>query len=1435
MKTITKLTSILVLILVSEFFTVSAQSMGNVPLKRKLKAGHLVTSPNIGQRLNRHKPEGNTSYVFLDYPYSDSITAAGYLEPYSANPSIGLYYIQQMNMHYAAVDTGATLANEFLLHSCSVAFDSLLDASSGKGYSASGIVVDSLYIPIGQQNLSGKNDTLIVQINSLGADGIPTTTVLWSKTIIQDTGLSGKGKSWDQYITVLPLAPNLTLSATSKFAVTLLYYDKSKKDTMGFLYGSPTYTCSSPSYAFPDTTFIGAAIPVSTKKMIANSFTTGYSYFTATNHNGSAISLPSTTYGSGLTYTCSSPGVSSTALSWQDIAIYAEVSFANSSLPDVTASASPSAICAGSSSTLTAGGATTYTWSPSTGLSATTGATVTASPGSTTTYTVTGTNTNGSNTATVTVTISVPSISATASPSSIFPGNSSILTAGGGTTYTWSPSTGLNATTGATVTATPASTTTYTVTGTTSCGSNTAMVTVNVSSLAFTQQIISTNGTQAVPTSARICPPTGYATLEAYAGWPFGLSGNLIIGAGQTVYIAAGGIYDYDSINIAPTGSLILDADTAGVWTFIGCRGGFVLNGTIIATNGQDTGGTFTAKAPDDSGHINTTGEVLNAVISFPAGGNGGTGGESGCPGSPPSYPATQSSNTSGGLAYYGNGGGGGGGGGENQSPPGYATTDGYNGGNATFTTSGYGGAGASSTSTNGVSLFGNNGIDGLSGTAIGVTGSSGGSGGTRGSHGQLLYIKAMKSISGTGAINISGMDGGNGGNGGNGNGCSTPCNGSAGGGGGGAGGSGGNLQIRYDGPVPAITVIKNGGTGGSGGTGYYGCFRNGTNGSPGQNGDSGSFDMQYVAGYSYAWRQNANTIAGATSYIYNATAAGTYDCKIVDSSNSNKVYFTSGPLTLKRDTVYTDNQPIAQIVTSSNTVCAGDSVKLAAQFITGQTYEWVYNNNPIVGATNDYYYVSQAGQYFVVVNNSCTVNNPPGAFSAIDTITVKPLPPAPTITITGTNTFCQGDSVILTSSDASNNKWNRGDTTQSITVKTSGNYAVTFTGSNGCSATSSNDSVTEKPASINAGHDTALTCGNSITLNAVCNPPTPTSIVWKPSTYLSSSTIVDPVCTPTATVTYTITANLSDGCTAKDSIKIQNNPVSDLQICMVTVDSLSDYNVIMWDKTGLTHVEKFFIYRDTANNNFALIGQVPFDSLSEFTDTVRTLYAANGNPNVSSWRYAIAAIDSCGNLSPRSPYHQTIFFQNSSGNFSWDQYQIEGQSTPIPELSQYIFQRDNLSNGNYTTIQTLSASSTSYTDPSYASYKNTATWRVLTDWSIVCTPTKSRPQTINNTTTRSNTQHNSLFQSVQQIINTSGNISVFPNPANQTLNIKFSAKTNDARISIEDVTGREVYNSQLTIDNSQLTMDISGLSAGVYFVKVTTNNSSQVVKFVKE
>lgn len=138
-------------------------------------------------------------------------------------------------------------------------------------------------------------------------------------------------------------------------------------------------------------------------------------------------------------------------------------------------------ICEGASTTLTASGATTYTWLPATGLSATTGASVTANPATTTNYTVTGTANGCNGTAAVTVTVNpFPVVTVTPLTTTVCAGVTTTLTAAGANAYTWSPATGLSATTGTSVDATPLVTTTYTVTGDNNGCTATATADINI-------------------------------------------------------------------------------------------------------------------------------------------------------------------------------------------------------------------------------------------------------------------------------------------------------------------------------------------------------------------------------------------------------------------------------------------------------------------------------------------------------------------------------------------------------------------------------------------------------------------------------------------------------------------------------------------------------------------------------------------------------------------------------------------------------------------------------------------------------------------------------------------------------------------------------------------------------------------------------------------
>jgi hypothetical protein len=157
--------------------------------------------------------------------------------------------------------------------------------------------------------------------------------------------------------------------------------------------------------------------------------------------------------------------------------------------PVCTLSANPATINAGASATQTS-----YIWTGGS-CAGTTGATCTVTPTATTTYTVAGANAGGAGTAaSAAVTIasaSAPVCTLAANPASITAGGSSTLTATcnpPATGYIWTGGT-CAGTTGATCTVKPTATTTYSVQGSNTSGSNqaaTATITVAASTTSYT-------------------------------------------------------------------------------------------------------------------------------------------------------------------------------------------------------------------------------------------------------------------------------------------------------------------------------------------------------------------------------------------------------------------------------------------------------------------------------------------------------------------------------------------------------------------------------------------------------------------------------------------------------------------------------------------------------------------------------------------------------------------------------------------------------------------------------------------------------------------------------------------------------------------------------------------------------------------------------------
>lgn len=134
--------------------------------------------------------------------------------------------------------------------------------------------------------------------------------------------------------------------------------------------------------------------------------------------------------------------------------------------PTTSVSASTSTICSGNTTTLTALGALTYSWIPTSTLNSSTASSVIANPNTTTVYTVTGANGVCTSTKQLTITVNqTPTLTVSSSSPIICNDSTSVLNVSGATNYSWSPTTNLSASSGATVNASPNSSTTYTVIG----------------------------------------------------------------------------------------------------------------------------------------------------------------------------------------------------------------------------------------------------------------------------------------------------------------------------------------------------------------------------------------------------------------------------------------------------------------------------------------------------------------------------------------------------------------------------------------------------------------------------------------------------------------------------------------------------------------------------------------------------------------------------------------------------------------------------------------------------------------------------------------------------------------------------------------------------------------------------------------------------------
>ena len=298
---------------------------------------------------------------------------------------------------------------------------------------------------------------------------------------------------------------------------------------------------------------------------------------------------------------------------------------------------------------------------------------------------------------------------------------------------------------------------------------------------------------------------------------------------------------------------------------------------------------------------------------------------------------------------------------------------------------------------------------------------------------------------------------------------------------------------------------------------------------------------------------------AGATTSLSNATAGGVWSSATpsVASINSSGVVTgvaagnavisytvtnSSGCITVATTTITIKALPTVAPITGLSTVLVNGTITLANATAGG-----VWSSSLGSVAT-----ISSAGLVsglalgsttisYTVTSNGCS-NAATSVISVVDL-------PVPTITFTGSNTFCEGGSLLLTSSASSRNQWYKGGiaiatggTSQTYLATTAGTYTVLISDALGrTSQPSTSVIITVNPLPTVA----AITGINTVCLGATTNlfSTTPGG-VWSSATAavatISANGVVTGVAAGTSAINYTVTN--ANGCVNKSTATLTVN-----------------------------------------------------------------------------------------------------------------------------------------------------------------------------------------------------------------------------------------------------------------------------------------------------
>jgi hypothetical protein len=309
------------------------------------------------------------------------------------------------------------------------------------------------------------------------------------------------------------------------------------------------------------------------------------------------------------------------------------------------------------------------------------------------------------------------------------------------------------------------------------------------------------------------------------------------------------------------------------------------------------------------------------------------------------------------------------------------------------------------------------------------------------------------------------------------------------------------------------------------------------------------------------------------------------------------------------------------------------------------------------------------------------------------------------------------------------------------------------------------------------------------------------------------------------------IVTDSSSGCRSAVSQYIRGERPGTAQICMLTVDTATNQNVIIWNDT-VQGIAQYEIFRESSVAGvYNRISTIAAGTGNTFIDTV-------ANPDNKPWRYEIKTTDSCGRVSVFSLAHKTIHLTVAADpggfNLSWDAYQGTGVVFTHYVILRYVAVSGWVVVDSVPVGSPLTYFDTTSPDPGDTNYyfveinsdaPCNASGLRASDPSVMAAVKKSRSNIQNN-------KLNTLSVKEEEAIA----ISVYPNPSKNEFNIRFD-KSGKYALKVYDARGRTIVSENVNATPQTTSQLKSGAwEAGVYIVQITsTEGKVKNVKLIKQ